>query len=118
CHRAEPHMPAGASATTPLRRRKPLSSPIHKPDPGLAPRPLLAGAPKPQPETPHELLTPQKSSFAVHTEKESPERQEMPLPTARELMEKKVEMARLAEEVQRDSVAYAKRPKKKFISAN
>ncbi len=27
-------------------------------------------------------------------------------------------MARLAEEVQRESQAYAKRPKKKFISAN
>jgi len=33
-------------------------------------------------------------------------------------MEKKLEMARLAEEVQRESSAYAKRPKKKFISAN
>jgi protein TonB len=93
-------------------------SPIHKPDPGIAPRPLLAGAPKPQPETPHELLTQQKSSFAVHTEKESPERQEVPAADCARIDGAEVEMARLAEEVQRDSVAYAKRPKKKFISAN
>jgi len=115
---AQANNSGGGESDKPVRPSEPLSSPIHKPDPGIAPRQILAGAPKPQPETPHELLTQQKSSFAVHTDKESPERQEMPLPPARELMEKKIEMARLAEEVQRDSVAYAKRPKKKFISAN
>ncbi|HSE13709.1 MAG TPA: energy transducer TonB [Rudaea sp.] len=115
---AQAHNSGGGDSDKPLRPSEPLSSPIHKPDPGLAPRPMLAGAPKPQPPTPHELLTQQKSQFAVHTEKELPEQPEIPQPTARELMEKKIEMARLAEEVQRDSVAYAKRPKKKFISAN
>jgi periplasmic protein TonB len=115
---AQAHNSGGGDSDKPLRPSEPLSSPIHKPDPGLAPRPMLAGAPKPQPATPHELLTRQRSQFAVHTEKEQPEQPDMPQPTARELMEKKIEMARLAEEVQRDSVAYAKRPKKKFISAN
>src|SRR5262249_36745458 len=65
-----------------------------------------------------ELLTQQKAKFSVNTEKESQERPPLPQPVARELTEKKIEMARLAEEVQRESQAYAKRPRKKFISAN
>jgi len=115
---AQAHNSGGGESDKPARPTEPLSSPIHKPDPGLAPRVIEAGAPKAQAPTEHELLTRQKSSFAVHTEKELPEQPDMPQPSAHELMEKRLEMARLAEEVQRDSVAYAKRPKKKFISAN
>jgi protein TonB len=115
---AQAHNSGGGEADKPVRPSEPLSSPIHKPDPGLAPRPIEAGAPKAHAPTPKEVLTQQKSQFAVHTEKEVPEQPELPQPTARELMEKRIEMARLAEEVQRESTAYAKRPKKKFISAN
>ncbi len=115
---AQAHNSGGGDSDKPVRPTDPLSSPIHKADPGLAPRTIEAGAPKAHAPTPHEVLTRQQSQFAVHTEKEVPEQPDLPQPTARELMEKRVEMARLAEEVQRESTAYAKRPKKKFISAN
>ncbi|HEY2394393.1 MAG TPA: energy transducer TonB [Rudaea sp.] len=115
---AQAHNSGGGESDKPARPTDPLSSPIHKPDPGLAPRPIEAGAPKAHAPTPHEVLTRQQSQFSVHTEKEVPEQEDLPQPTARELMERKVEMARLAEEVQREAIAYAKRPKKKFISAN
>lgn len=115
---AQAHNSGGGESDKPARPTDPLSSPIHKQDPGLAPRPIEAGAPKAHAPTPHEVLTRQQSQFSVHTEKEVPEQEELPQPTARELMERKVEMARLAEEVQREATAYAKRPKKKFISAN
>ena len=115
---AQAHNTGGGDSDKPVRPTAPLSSPVHKPDPGLAPRPIEAGAPKAHAPTPHELLTQQKSAFSVHTEKEEPERPELNQPTSRELMERRVEMARLAEEVQRDATAYAKRPRKKFISAN
>ena len=115
---AQAHNSGGGESDKPARPTDPLSSPIHKPDPGLAPRPIEAGAPKAHAPTPHEVLTRQQSQFSVHTEKEVPEQEDLPQPTARELMERKVEMARLAEEVQREATAYAKRPKKKFISAN
>jgi protein TonB len=115
---AQAHNTGGGDSDKPARPTDPLSSPIHKADPGLAPRPIEAGAPKAHAPTPHEVLTRQQSQFSVHTEKEVPEQQDLPQPTARELMEKKIEMARLAEEVQREATAYAKRPKKKFISAN
>ena len=115
---AQAHNSGGGDSEKSLRPSEPLSSPIHKPDPGLAPRPIEAGAPKPRPPTPQELLTQQRSQFAVRTDKQAPEQPDIAQPIARELMEKKLEMARLAEEVQRESSAYAKRPKKKFISAN
>ena len=38
--------------------------------------------------------------------------------TTRDVLEKKLEMAKLAAEIQQESQAYAKRPKKKYISAN
>ena len=39
-------------------------------------------------------------------------------PSEREIIERKLEMARLAQEIQRESEQYAKRPKRKYISAN
>ena len=115
---AQAHNTGGGESEKSVRPSEPLSSPIHKPDPGIAPQPIEAGAPKAHAPTPKEVLTQKKSQFAVRTEKEVPEQPDLPQPTARELTEKRIEMARLAEEVQRESTAYAKRPKKKFISAN
>jgi protein TonB len=115
---AQANNTGGGDSDKPRRPTEPLSSPVHKPDAGIAPRPIEAGAPRPHAPTARELLTTQSAAFAVHTQKQSPEHPELPQPTARELQERKLEMARLAEEVQRDSVAYAKRPRKKFISAN
>jgi protein TonB len=115
---AQANNSGGGESEHPLRPSEMLSSPVSKQDPGIAPRPIEAGAPKPQPPSERELLTQSKSKFAVRTQTEIPEQPVLPQPTARELMEKKLEMARLAEEVQRESQAYAKRPKKKYISAN
>ena len=42
----------------------------------------------------------------------------LPEMTGREIIERSMEMARLAAEIDRQSEAYAKRPKRKFISAN
>jgi periplasmic protein TonB len=115
---AQANNAGGGDSDKPVRPSELLTSPVSKVDPGIAPRPVEAGAPKPQPPSERELLTQQKSQFALHTQKEVPEQQNLPLPSARELMEKKLEMARLAEEVQREAQAYAKRPRKKYISAN
>jgi protein TonB len=115
---AQAHNEGGGDSDKPLRPSEMLSSPVSKPDIGIAPRPVEAGAPKSQPPSERELLTQQKSRFAVHTQKEAPEQPLVQAPTNRELIEKKLEMARLAEEVQRENQAYAKRPKKKYISAN
>ena len=115
---AQANNSGGGNSDKPLRPSERLSGPIPKPDAGIAPIPIEAGAPRPQPAHERALLTQQKSDFTVHTEAESPEQPPVPQPTARELIEKKIEIAKLADEVQRETQAYAKRPKKKFISAN
>lgn len=100
------------------RPAEPVSSPVPKTRPGVAPVPVNPGAPQPQPE---------RTEAVVRTEAESELRMrdtdrlptpETPLPSARHLVEQSMEMARLAAEIERDSQAYAKRPKRKFISAN
>jgi periplasmic protein TonB len=100
------------------RPADPLSSPLPKPTPGVAPRPLEAGAPRPTPATPAEVLTQRRGEFSVATAREAPESPELAKPQARELIEKNAEMAQLAQEYQRQKETYAKRPKKKFLSAN
>ncbi|MEO8669909.1 MAG: energy transducer TonB [Tahibacter sp.] len=100
------------------RPTQPLSSDVPKPTPGIAPRPLEAGAPRATPRTEAEILTQRQSELSISSDRQTPENPALKQPTARELIEKDVEMTRLAQEIQRDSDAYAKRPKKKYISAN
>lgn len=115
---AQAHNSGGGESDQPLRPSDVVSSPVPKLTPGVTPRPIEPGAPKPNEPTPSESLTTQHAPFSVHTEKETPETPALPQPTAREVLEKKLEMARLTEELQRDAQAYAKRPKRKFLSAN
>jgi protein TonB len=109
---------SGGDSDEARRPADPLSSPLPKPTPGVAPRPLEAGAPRPTPATPAEVLTQKRGEFAVATAREAPESPELPKPAAQELVEKNAEMAQLAQEYQRQRESYAKRPKKKFLSAN
>lgn len=115
---AQANNAGGGESDLAKRPTAPLSSPIPKATAGLAPREVEAGAPKPAPPSEAEVLTTRDAKYQVRTEKEAPEMPALAQPTARELVEKKIEMARLAEEIQRESEAYAKRPKRKFISAN
>jgi protein TonB len=108
----------GGESDKAKRPTDPLSSPIPKPIAGVAPRPTETGAPRPTPPTQAELLTTRKSDFSVNTAKETPDTPDAQAPTEREIIERKLEMARLAQEIQRESEQYAKRPKRKFISAN
>ena len=99
------------------RPAQPISSALPKPLPGVAPVPLEDGAPRPTPPSPVERLTQRKSDFSVTTDHEAQEAPELPL-AEREAEQRRLEMARLAQEIQRESEQYAKRPKKKYISAN
>ena len=99
------------------RPSQPMSSTLPKPLPGVAPVPLEDGAPKATPPSPVERLTQRNSDFSVTTDREAQEAPELPL-AEREAEQRRLEMARLAQEIQRESEQYAKRPKKKYISAN
>jgi periplasmic protein TonB len=115
---AQAHNSGGGELDKAVRPSELVSSPVNTPEAGIAPRPMQASAPKPQPPSERELLTQQRAKFSVTTQTETPEQPPLPQPTARDVLEKKLEMARLATEIQRESEAYAKRPKKKYISAN
>lgn len=108
----------GGESDKPARPTDPLSSPLPKPIAGITPRPTETGAPKPTAPTRNELLTTLDSDRAVATDHQTPDMPDLRALTEREIVERKLEMARLAQEIQRESEQYAKRPKRKFISAN
>lgn len=97
-----------------------FSSPIPKPDEGVAPMPVRASAPRAQPEpvTVEPVLTQDESAMQVKRPLPDDEARKRDLPRDDALVERSMQMARLATELDRQAQAYAKRPKRKFISAN
>ncbi len=109
----------GGESEESKRPRQPVTSPIPKATDGLAPMPQRAGAPKPQKATPQPALHGSSKEYSVQRVDETRvETPEVPQVSARELIEHSLEMARLAAELERQTEAYAKRPKRKFISAS
>ena len=115
---AQANNAGGGNSDKAVRPTAAVSSQLPKPTDGIAPIPVETGTPNPQTPKDRELLTRKKSDFSLHTESERPEQPDSAQPNPRALTDKKLEMARLANELQRESQIYAKRPKKKFISAN
>ena len=97
-----------------------FSSPVPKPDDGVAPMPVRASAPDPTPAevAPTPVLTQDQSTLQVKPVPPKEETQPRKLPRDEALIERSMQMARLATELDRQAQAYAKRPKRKFISAN
>jgi periplasmic protein TonB len=101
------------------RPSEPVSGPLPTPKTGLAPQVEEAQAPSPRDATPDQVLTTAgQTGFHVDTTQQQTEQKEHPLPPSDKEVQRKLEMAKLAAEVRDESEAYAKRPKKKFISSN
>ena len=100
------------------RPREPFTSAVPKATDGVAPVELRASAPKPREATPAPVVTGADRSFTVERTEGRPELDALPHPTSRELVERSLEMARLSAELERRTEQYAKRPRRKFISAN
>jgi protein TonB len=114
---AQANNSGGGEANKAHRPSQPTSSPLPKALAGKAPVPLEDGAPRPTPPSPTELLTQKQSSFSVATDTQAPQ-SDLPAEHERETAPRKVEMAKLTQEIRRESEQYAKRPKRKYISAN
>lgn len=98
---------------------QPVSGLLPTPTDGLAPRPLAPSAPAPsQAREQHRVTTTAASDFTVSTDTEQREHEDKSRPEAPADLDRRMEMARLAAEINAESKAYAKRPHKKFISAN
>lgn len=115
---AQANNSGGGESADAHRPSEPISGPLPAIGDGAAPIPLEDAAPRPVPASPGERLTRRKSDFSVHTAREVASQPEVPQLTEREFEQRKAEMTRLAQEIRRESDRYAKRPRKKYISAN
>lgn len=92
---------------------------VPKPDPGVAPMQMTKQAPALEPDPKQRLLsTTAASPDQVVKPEEHPLTTPQKLPSGRELMQQSLEMARLEAEIAQRKELYAKRPKRKFISAS
>lgn len=115
---AQANNSGGGSSDKAERPSQLFSGLLPKPDPGTAPQPVAASTPRPQPATARRMLTTTGTSdFSVDSDSARPER-DTPDDASADDARLQQEMAQLAAEVRNQTEAYAKRPHKKFISAN
>lgn len=115
---AQANNSGGGESDAAKRPSQPVSGPQPQLHDGVAPAPMQQSTPRPQQASQPELQTTAKSDFSVHTRPPSEDLPELEQPTDRKALERQLEMARLANELQQEAERYAKRPKRKFISAN
>lgn len=116
---AQANNAGGGNSDKAHRPGAPFSGPLPVTDAGIAPQPLMPAAPAQQTESgPRILSTTATSPDKVaqqHDTRAEPQPQDRvaTIPVAQRL-----EMARLAQEVRDEQEAYARRPRRKYISAN
>lgn len=100
------------------RPTAPQAGPLPQPEDGLAPRPLRAQTPAPSPPPEARVIASTNAQDTMPSPQARPDVEENPLPRGSEKIDRDMEMARLAAELQLRSQQYAKRPKRKFVSAS
>lgn len=85
---------------------------------GVAPRPLRAQSPAPQPPPEARIVTAPNAQDRTPLPQSQPKVDADDLPLGNEKIQHDVEMARLAAEIHLRSQRYARRPKRKFVSAS
>ncbi len=108
----------GGESEKAARPSQMFSGRLPRPDPGVAAQAVEAGAPDPQESTPTRMITTSGTSrLRVASDTARPRVNEQPAPTAAEVQRAQA-IAQLAAELRAQNEALARRPKKKFISAN
>ena len=96
-----------------------FSGPLPTADSGIAPMPLSPSAPAPSAASgPQVLTTRGASAMQIAQQPQRREQTQQAEQTSPIPIDRQLEMAKLAEEVRDEEQAYAKRPRRKFISAN
>jgi protein TonB len=85
---------------------------------GVAPEPLRAQSPDAAPPPQARVITTRDSDLTVPPQETRPQPERPDLPHGEQKIEHDMEMARLAAEIHLRSELYAKRPKRKFVSAS
>lgn len=91
---------------------------IPQPDTGLAPQPLRAQTTAPVPPPESRVVTTRDSDTRTPSPEARPQPDQPDLPLGQQKVQRDAEMARLAAEYHLRSELYAKRPKRKFVSAS
>ena len=89
-----------------------------QPENGVAPQPMQRQSPAPQPPPETRVVSAPHSELKVASPSATPPPDELPYPQGRQKVERDLAMARLAAEIHLRSERYAKRPKRKFVSAS
>ncbi|MBB1088506.1 energy transducer TonB [Lysobacter sp. SG-8] len=100
------------------RPRDNQTGPAPQPDPGVAPMPMRAQSPAPRPPPEARVVSSPRGETRAPAARDTPDPTETPLPRGEEKVERDMAMARLAAEIHLRSERYAKRPKRKFVSAS
>ena len=100
------------------RPTAPQAGPLPQPEDGLAPRPLRAQTPAPSPPPEARVIASTNAQNNLPSPQVRQEVEATPLPQGQEKIDRDIEMARLAAEIQLRSQQYAKRPKRQFVSAS
>jgi periplasmic protein TonB len=114
---AQASQEGGGEQEKPERPQDPQSSPVPKTQEGIAPREIQASAPRPREARPETVVTSVHRDAPQLAEQGRDPVPDTPLPDSRELIERSLEMARLSAELERQRQDYAKRPRRKFLSA-
>jgi protein TonB len=114
---ANANQAGGGDQEEKARPTAPASAPVQQPDTGLAEAPRPVGAPLPVPERNVPVLATRAERDRQVPSQDPQQRPEQALPLADEANERLEELARLAAERDAAAQAYAKRPRRKFISA-
>ena len=115
---AQANNSGGGQSDHAARPSQPVSGALPKPLPGTAMQTVDAATPQPREATPQRMVTTSgQSSFSVASDTAHTEVPPQDAPSATDL-QRQQEMAQLAAEVRDQTEAYAKRPRKKYISAN
>ncbi|UHQ25136.1 energy transducer TonB [Lysobacter sp. 5GHs7-4] len=100
------------------RPRENQSGPAPQPEPGVAARALQAQSPSPAPPPQARVISSSRGEYQTTRAVATTPPSEQPLPLGQEKIERDIRMARLAAEIHLRSERYAKRPKRKFVSAS
>ncbi len=115
---AQANNSGGGQSDHAARPSQTFSGALPRPNPGIAPQPVSESAPPAQEASPTRMVTTASASnFTVVSDTAQNHADARPTPSADELRRRQA-IAQLAAELRAQNEALAKRPKKKFISAN
>ncbi|MGY0505944.1 energy transducer TonB family protein [Luteimonas sp. e5] len=95
-----------------------VSGPLPLPETGDAPLPMRAQSPEAAPVPEARVVRSLDGEDAIPLPRDQPQAEDEPLPPGPTKIAHDTEMARLAAEIHLNSERYAKRPKRKFVSAS